>query len=154
MDVDGTLTDGKIYIGNQGEVMKAFDIKDGYGIYHLLRPNGIEPIIITGRSSEIVKNRASELKISRLYQGISDKLKVVNDILQELSMEEKKTYTFENIAYIGDDLIDLPCMQVAGIKACPADAHPSILEISDFVSKRQAGNGAVREFIDWLIDKD
>ena len=154
MDVDGTLTDGKIYIGNQGEMMKAFDIKDGYGIYHLLRPNGIEPIIITGRSSEIVKNRAAELKITRLYQGISEKLKVVDEILQEFSQDEGTTYSYDNIAYIGDDLIDLPCMQLVGITGCPSDAHSRIIEISDFVSKRQAGNGAVREFIDWLIDKE
>lgn len=94
MDVDGTLTDGKIYMGNQGEVFKAFNIKDGCGINDVLRQKGIEPIIITGRESEIVLNRCKELKITRVYQGIHNKLNKLYEITDKLN----------TVAYIGDDL--------------------------------------------------
>lgn len=81
MDVDGTLTDGKIYMGNDGEVMKAFDVKDGYTIHYQLRPKGVIPVIITGRESQIVKNRCKELEIDYLYQGVSDKIAKLKAVL-------------------------------------------------------------------------
>lgn len=146
MDVDGTLTDGKIYMGNNGEVFKAFDIKDGCGIHDILIPNGIIPVIITGRSSKILENRCKELGITQLYQGVSDKL----DKLIEIIKEENLSQT----AYIGDDINDLPCMcevkQAGGIIGCPKDAVNEVKNISDFVSNRNGGNGSVREFIEWI----
>lgn len=144
MDVDGTLTDGKIYMGPQGEVMKAFHCKDGLGIAQLLPEMGIVPVIITGRSSKIVENRARELKISHLYQGISDKLTVLDQMAIEMKISRQQ------IAYIGDDLNDLSAMQVCGCTACPADAVEEIKQIANYVCQHSGGDGAVREFIDYL----
>ena len=145
MDMDGTLTDGKIYIGNNGEMFKSFCVKDGYGITHILPNNSIESAVITGRQSEIAKYRCKELGIKYLYQGIKDKLKTMEHLMSELSLD------YKNIAYIGDDDNDLECMQKAGITGCPADSSMNIIKISDFVSKKTGGNGAVRDFIEWII---
>ena len=142
MDVDGTLTDGRIYVGAQGEVMKAFDVRDGYAIAHLLPTRGIVPVIITGRSSEIVAQRAKELKITELYQGVSDKLEKLKTVAAAYGASA------DEIAYIGDDLNDLPCINYCGTTACPADAVPPVLE----VCSHNGGRGAVREFIDRILD--
>lgn len=148
MDVDGTLTDGKIYIGNNGELFKAFNIKDGCGINDILIPAGIEPVIITGRMSEILKHRCKELGINELYQGVTNKLKQLEEIILSHS------FSYRNIAYIGDDINDLTCMKMiksnGGIIGCPADAVKSVKEISDFISVHNGGDGAVREFIEYL----
>lgn len=144
MDVDGTLTDGCIYIGANGEVMKVFNVKDGYAIVHL-RQKGIEPVIITGRSSDIVKERARELGITELYQGISDKL----DKLKEVA--EKFQCTSDEIAYIGDDLNDLDCIQYCGVTGCPNDAVDEVKSQVKYVCQHDGGRGAVREFIDNIV---
>lgn len=144
MDVDGTLTDGRIYIGAQGEIMKAFDVRDGYAIAHILPRLGIVPAIITGRSSAIVEQRARELSISELYQGVTNKL----EKLKEVAM--KYDVSAAEIAYIGDDLNDLDCIQFCGWTACPADAAPEILSAVNFVCTHNGGRGAVREYIDSL----
>lgn len=146
MDVDGTLTDGRIYVGAQGEVMKAFDVRDGYAIAHILSVHGIVPVIITGRSSEIVAQRAKELRITELYQGVTDKLTK----LQEVAA--KHGAAPEEIAYIGDDLNDLPCIRYCGVAACPADAIPTVLEAVNYVCQHSGGRGAVREFIDRVLN--
>lgn len=153
MDVDGTLTDGKIYIGNCGELMKVFDIKDGHAIYNILPNNNIIPAIITGRTSQIVANRCKELQIKYLYQGVNNKIEKMDKLLKVLCKELDEKLTYENIAYIGDDIIDLPCMNICCIKGCPSDAVKEVVSISDFVSTRNGGDGAVREFIEWLVDK-
>ena len=145
MDVDGTLTDGHIYVGAEGEMMKAFHVQDGYGIAHILPQLGITPVIITGRSSRIVEKRAAELKIAHLHQGIGDKLAKLQEVATELGA------TAEEIAYIGDDVNDLDCIRWCGCTACPADAVPEVLEKVDYVCKRDGGRGAVREFIDSVI---
>ncbi len=145
MDVDGTLTDGRIYVGAQGELMKAFDVRDGYAIAHILPEYGIVPVIITGRSSEIVSNRAKELGIAELHQGVSDKLKMLREIAAKYDVSAEK------IAYIGDDLNDLPCIRYCGVTACPADAVSLVLEQVDYVCKHNGGRGAVREYIEWLV---
>jgi 3-deoxy-D-manno-octulosonate 8-phosphate phosphatase, yrbI family len=146
MDVDGTLTDGHIYVGAQGEVMKAFDVRDGYAIAHLLPAHGIVPVIITGRSSEIVAQRAKELKITELYQGVSDKLEKLKTVAAAYGASA------DEIAYIGDDLNDLPCINYCGTTACSADAVPQVLEVADYVCSHNGGRGAVREFIDRILD--
>lgn len=147
MDVDGTLTDGKIYMGDDGEVMKAFDIKDGCGIHDILIPAGIIPVIITGRSSKILENRCKELGITNLHQGIRNKIEKLLTITTDLS----------TVAYIGDDINDLSCMEsikeAGGLVGCPADAVQKVINLADFVSKRNGGNGAVREFIEWIVDR-
>ncbi|MCR5635635.1 MAG: HAD-IIIA family hydrolase [Clostridiales bacterium] len=147
MDVDGTMTDGKIYIGNNGEVMKAFSSKDGYGLNVLLRKAGIKTAIITGRTSEIVANRAKEVGVSELYQGVTDKPSAMADMLCKLNL------TAQNVAYIGDDLNDLECMKLCGISACPNDAHKSVKEYADFICEHDGGHGAVRDFIDYLLNR-
>lgn len=158
MDVDGTLTDGKVYMGNDGEVFKAFDIKDGYGIHTILKENNIIPIIITGRTSKIVSNRAEELGINTLCQGVQDKLSQIEIILREKSSADNIAYKFCNIAYIGDDLNDLPAMQKIkkenGIIGCPSDAVKEVQVIADFICTYKGGNGAVREFIEKIIRRN
>lgn len=145
MDVDGTLTDGKIYMSNNGEMMKAFNIKDGCGIHDILIPSGIIPIIITGRSSGIVLNRCKELGITEVYQGIKNKAVKMFEITDDLA----------TVAYIGDDINDLSCMEpikeAGGIVGCPADAVEKVKEIADYIASRNGGQGAVRDFIEWLL---
>ncbi len=148
MDVDGTLTDGCIYIGAEGETMKAFHVQDGYAIAHLLPQMGITPVIITGRSSKIVEKRAAELKITHLHQGVSDKLSMLKEVAVQLGASP------DEIAYIGDDLNDLDCIRHCGHTACPADAVPEVLNAVDCICKRNGGRGAVREFIAYLISKN
>ena len=126
MDVDGTLTDGKIYMGKKGEIMKAFDVKDGYGIAHILPKLGIVPAIITGRESQIVANRAAA---------------------------EKYKCNTDNIAYIGDDLNDLPCIEYCALTACPADAYWKVKKAVSYLCKSNGGCGAVREFIDFIEEQ-
>lgn len=149
MDIDGTLTDGKIYVGVSGELFKAFNVKDGYGICEILPLYSIIPAIITGRSSEIVVNRCRELGITELYQGIHDKKKPL------LTLIEKYECSLGNVAYIGDDVLDLQCMQLikeaGGDIGCPADAITEVKEMADFISGYGGGNGAVRDFIEWIV---
>lgn len=145
MDVDGTLTDGKIYMGNEDELMKAFNIKDGCGIHDILIPTGITPVIITGRTSKIVENRCKELGVIEIYQGINNKIDKLLEITTDLS----------TVAYIGDDINDLSCMklvkEVGGVVGCPKDAVKKIIDIADYVADHDGGNGAVRDFIEWLV---
>ena len=140
MDVDGTLTDGKIYMSGTGEIFKAFNIKDGYTIYTLDKI-GITPIIITGRKSEIVARRAEELKIAECHRGVSDKLAKLNEVLK------KYNGILDEVAYIGDDYNDLDCMKVCAFTGCPADAEEDIKPHVDYVCKVNAGEGALWEFV-------
>ena len=148
MDVDGTLTDGKIYMGESGEMCKAFHVKDGYGIRMMLMPAGIRSVIITGRSSRILENRCRELGITELYQNISDKVACLNKILG-------KQPDYSQVAYIGDDLNDLPCMELiskhGGLVGCPGDAISKVKDSADYICALNGGNGAVREFIEWIL---
>ena len=143
MDVDGTLTDGKIYMGENGELMKAFSIKDGYGIAHL-RDNGIEPVILTGRKSEIVARRAKELGILLIFQGVEDKESFLQAFMNERKVQK------EEMAYIGDDDNDIQGMSLCKWIGCPSDASPNVITMSSFVSSCVGGNGAVREFIEYV----
>lgn len=149
LDVDGTLTDGHIYMGQSGEIMKAFSAKDGYGICHIAQPNGITPVIITGRVSDIVKNRANELHITEIHQGVADKFPKLMEIL------EKNGDELSSCAYCGDDLNDFDCMEkiqkAGGLVGCPKDAADEVIGLADFVSTKDGGRGAVREFIEWLV---
>ena len=148
MDVDGTLTDGKIYMGENGECCKAFCAKDGYGIANILPEQLVLPIIITGRNSRIVSQRCKELNIRDVYQGCNNKLEVLMEIVRN------KGGLLENVVYIGDDLNDAACMRAVhdegGLVACPMDATDEIKEMADFISIKNGGDGAVREIIDWI----
>lgn len=142
MDVDGTLTDGHIYIGPEGEMMKAFHVQDGYAIAHILPQKSIVPVIITGRCSKIVERRAEELKIVHLHQGVADKLAKLKEVATALDVAANE------IAYIGDDVNDLDCIHYCGLTACPADAVPVVREAVRYICSRNGGNGAVREFVE------
>ena len=122
LDVDGTLTDGKIYMGEQGEVFKAFNAHDAQGIRKL--PSfGITPVILTGRVSQIVFNRAKEMGISEIYQDVINKKKKLDELLSVYQV------TYQEIGYIGDDENDLEAMQECYFKACPLNAVPKIKEM-------------------------
>lgn len=146
MDVDGTLTDGKIYMSATGEAFKAFNIKDGYTIYTLDKI-GIIPVIITGRESQIVARRAEELKIKEIHQGVGNKLAKLQEVAARhgVSMEE--------IAYIGDDYNDVECMEACGFTGCPQDAEEDIKPQVDYVCKTKSGEGALREFVKQIMNR-
>ena len=143
MDVDGTLTDGKIYMGPHGEKFKAFNTKDGLGIKLLIK-QGILPVIITGRNSEIVNTRAKELGIEEVYQGVDDKLEVYQ------LLKEKYNISDEEIAFIGDDVNDLPLINKVGLSFCVADAV-GVSEEVNYITKLNGGEGAVREAIEMIL---
>ncbi len=149
LDVDGTLTDGYVYMGENGELCKAFNIKDGYGIVHQLIPAGVTPMILTGRTSKIVENRCKELGITHVYQGVGDKLGKLKGILSSNGRSLK------DCAYMGDDLNDLTVMEAikaeGGVVGCPKDAAQALIDMADFVSTKDGGRGAVRDFIEWLV---
>jgi len=154
MDVDGTLTDGKIYMGKDGELFKAFDIKDGYAIKEMLPTMGIIPVVITARESQIVAHRCQELGIIELHQGCRDKIGKLREILKSYGQKDGMVYDLSSVAYVGDDLLDLQCIepisQNGGFTACPADAADEVKEAVDYICKKNAGAGAVRELIDLI----
>lgn len=144
LDVDGVLSDGFIYMGNNGEELKAFNVRDGYGIRCALTSN-IEVAIITGRKAKLVEDRCKTLGITHLYQGQSDKLLAYRELLAKL------TLTPEDVAYVGDDLIDWPVMAEIGLSVAVADAHPLLIPRADYVTRIAGGRGAVREVCDLLL---
>ncbi len=144
MDVDGTLTDGKIYIGVSGEVFKAFNVKDGYALVQCEK-YGITTAIITGKTSDIVSVRAKELKIAEVFQGVKDKQSVLQEIL------DRHSYKWDEVAYIGDDENDLCCIEKCGFSACPADSLDCVISVVDYVCRRKGGDGAVRELLDKIF---
>lgn len=148
MDVDGTLTDGKIYVGNKGELMKAFNVKDGYAIHELLPKHEITPVILTGRKSKIVEKRAEELDIKEVFQDVKAKDEIIIQLAKKYGCQKNQ------IVYIGDDENDLIAMKMCGIVGCPSNACDSVKKIANFISVREGGNGAVREFVEWLIKNE
>ena len=144
LDVDGVLTDGRLYYGNAGEELKAFDIQDGLGI-KLLQNAGIMVGIITGRSSVLVERRAKELGIDHLIQGREDKLTALNELL------EKITFEFEEIAFVGDDLPDLAIIRRVGLGITPANGNHLIASQALWQTKKSGGNGAVREVAELIL---
>lgn len=144
-DVDGVLTDGGVYYGAEGEVMKRFDIRDGMGVVRL-REAGIETGIITGERSPSVSRRAEKLKIERVILGCDDKRGALDAILAEGG------YTIDQIAYIGDDVNDLEIMKALSLTAAPADALPQIRAIASHICTKQGGHGAFREFAEMIIE--
>jgi 3-deoxy-D-manno-octulosonate 8-phosphate phosphatase (KDO 8-P phosphatase) len=145
MDVDGTLTDGTLLVLPDGEELKAYNVKDGTGIL-LSHLAGIKTGIITGKVSQSLEIRAEKLKILEIYQGILDKKKALEQILQKNSLHP------DQVAYIGDDLGDLDVIQSVGFAGAVADAHPEVMKHSHFICKSNGGKGAVREFIEFILD--
>lgn len=144
LDVDGVMTDGRIIYDSNGGETKAFDVKDGHGL-KLVQRAGIRIGIITGRESAVVARRAAELGIDIVYQGVRDKRVPFVEILEKLEL------TPEEVAYVGDDVVDLPVMRVVGFAATVADAVEDVKPFAHLVTKRQGGRGAVREVCDYLL---
>lgn len=145
-DCDGVLTDGKIIYNNDKIETKHFHAQDGLGI-RLLSFGDIKFAIITGRKSEILVQRCEDLGIEMLFQNIKNKLKQTEIILNELKIG------WENVAYIGDDWNDFPVIEKVGFSACPADSPDDFKKVVDYITSRNGGNGAVREFIEHILKK-
>ncbi|HOO89347.1 MAG TPA: HAD hydrolase family protein [Syntrophales bacterium] len=144
LDVDGVLTDGKIIIDDRGNESKNFNVRDGHGLRLLMR-GGVDILILTGRRSEVVQHRANELGIKDVYQGVHDKAKVLGEILNERGLSG------DSVAYMGDDIVDLPVFRIVGFSAAVADALDYVKEESDYVSKKKGGDGAVREICEMIL---
>lgn len=144
LDVDGVMTDGRIIYDDQGRELKAFDVKDGHGL-KLVQRAGIKVGIITGRQSPVVDQRAVELGIDLVYQGAKDKLVPFREILSRLQLSPRQ------VAYVGDDLVDLPILLQVGFSATVADAVNDVKSRVDLVTERPGGHGAVREICDFLL---
>lgn len=144
LDVDGVLTDGNLYYSENGEFMKVFNVKDGMGL-KILQDKGIIVAVITARKSKIVDIRMKELGIKYVYQGVEDKLALLE------GLSEQFMFYWDNIAYMGDDINDLPILKKAGFATCPSDAMPDLLTCCHYVTKKTAGKGAVRELADLIL---
>ncbi len=147
LDVDGCMTNGSIIYTNEGEEIKAFNVKDGLAISSWIKL-GKKAAIITGRRSAIVTKRANELKIPHLYQGVKDKKAKLDEIVK------KEGLSYENVAVIGDDLNDYGMLKEAGISFTPSDGSNYIKNIVNVVLTKKGGEGAVREMIEYIIKKD
>jgi len=144
LDVDGVLTDGRIIYGSDGTETKAFDVKDGHGLKMLQRA-GIATGIITGRESSVVLHRSRELGIEIVHQAAKDKLIPYRQVLADLGLSD------EQVAYVGDDIVDLPILRRVGFAATVADCVPEVREHVHYVASRNGGRGAVREICDLLL---
>ncbi|MDG2422233.1 MAG: 3-deoxy-manno-octulosonate-8-phosphatase KdsC [Gammaproteobacteria bacterium] len=144
LDVDGVLTDGRLYFSNAGEELKTFHTLDGHGI-KMLQKSAIEVAIITGRSSTILERRASDLGIKILYQGREDKLTALNEILED------QIYTTKEVAYAGDDLPDLAPIKAVGLSFSVPNGHPEIKSAAHAITTAKGGLGAVREISDFIL---
>ncbi len=144
LDVDGVMTDGGIIYDAHGTETKVFNVKDGHGI-KMLQRQGIQVGIITGRSSLVVDLRARELGIELVYQGSLKKLESYDDVKQRTGFSDSQ------IAYVGDDVIDVPVMRRVVFAAAPADALPEALAVAHYVTSRAGGRGAVREVCDLIL---
>lgn len=150
LDVDGTLTDGRINISSNGEIFKSFNVKDGYGVRFLLKKKGIESIILTARYSEIVEKRCKEMAVDYVLQNSLDKYKTLQKFIDDYNEKHNSSIGLSNFAYAGDDILDLECIkkinEFGGLTFCPADACDEIKKECTYISKHNGGNGAVRDF--------
>ena len=144
-DVDGVLTKGEVYLDNSTLELKAFNIKDGLG-FKLLQQSNIEIAIITGRNSTIVDRRMTELGITHVYQGQKNKIAAYEELLNELELQPNQ------VAYMGDDLPDLPLMKRSGLGIAVADAHFFVREKADWITFNDGGYGAARDVADLILD--
>lgn len=144
LDVDGTLSDGKLWFTSDGKEIKAFNVLDGLGM-KLLRDIGVEIALITARESQVVSLRARELGLRHVQQGARDKLASLNHLCQALSIKP------DQVAYMGDDLPDLPVLHVVGLATAPANAHPWVRQRVHWVTRAGGGEGAVRELCDLIL---
>ncbi len=144
-DVDGVLSDGRLILGDDGQEYKAFNTKDGHGM-KMLRSTGVEIGIITGRTSNVVALRMKGLGIEHLYQGQQDKLPAYEELKAKLGLKD------EQVAYMGDDVVDLPIMCRVGLAATVADAHHMVKRYAHWQSEYDGGRGAVRELCELIME--
>ncbi|HSM14385.1 MAG TPA: HAD-IIIA family hydrolase [Thermoanaerobaculia bacterium] len=144
LDVDGVLTDGRIHVGPEGELFKSFHVRDGLAI-KLARSAGLAVGILSARSSEIVERRARELDFNEIVQGREDKGAAFRELLDRHGLDPA------SVAYVGDDLQDLPVLGAAGLSIAPADAAPQVLAAVDFVTDATGGQGCVRELVERIL---
>ncbi|UCE71631.1 MAG: HAD-IIIA family hydrolase [Nitrospiraceae bacterium] len=144
LDVDGVMTDGSIILDNKGNELKRFHVRDGHGI-KMIQKAGITLAIITGRKSEVLKVRAKELGIQEVHQRIFQKSAVYEKLLRKYRCSD------ENVAFMGDDVVDAELLKRAGLTAAPSDAEEEAKKLADIVTKRRGGRGAVREFTDLIL---
>ena len=144
LDVDGVLTDGALYYFKEGEAFKRFNAKDGQGI-KLAQAYDIEIALISGRECKIVNTRFTELGIKYIYQHCHDKAKRLKLLASELGI------SLEETAYVGDDILDVPPMEIVGLPICPKDAHPSVALRAKVITENKGGEGCVREVIDLIL---
>ena len=144
-DVDGVLTDGSLFIGDDGQEYKAFHSRDGLGM-KLLRKTGVEVGIITARTSEVVKHRMESLDIEHVYQGRLDKLPALEELLAKLGL------SFEQTAYVGDDVVDLPVLQKVGLAIAVQDAHPLAKQHAHWQTPHGGGRGAARDVCELIME--
>ncbi len=144
LDVDGILTDGGIIMDDSGRETKRFDVRDGHGLKMLMR-SGIEVVLLTGRTSQVVTHRALDLGIQDVYQGATNKLQVFKDILGKKNLPGPAT------AFMGDDVVDIPVLRRVGFSATAADAHDDVKDVVDYVAKKGGGRGAVREICELIL---
>jgi 3-deoxy-D-manno-octulosonate 8-phosphate phosphatase (KDO 8-P phosphatase) len=146
LDVDGVLTDSKIYFTDDGQEMKAFNSKDGHGLKLIMRA-GIQVAIITGRYSKALEHRVNDLSIEHVIQGSKDKKTSLLELSQRLGIEPKE------MAYMGDDVVDLPAMVLCGMSIAPADAMEMVRTKADVVTNLPGGQGAVREAVEIILKR-
>lgn len=144
-DIDGVLTSGALFIGDDGQEYKAFNSKDGHGL-RMLQDSGVEVAIITGRTSKVVTHRAKDLGITRIYQGKREKLPAYEELIKETGLKH------EQIAYVGDDVVDLPVMSKVGLSICVQDGHSFVKQHSHWVTESNGGCGAGREVCEMILD--
>jgi 3-deoxy-D-manno-octulosonate 8-phosphate phosphatase (KDO 8-P phosphatase) len=145
LDVDGVLTDNMLYTNDNGEEIKRFNVSDGLGI-SLALSAGIEIALISGRRSKATAHRASDLKINHLYLGERNKIKAYEDLKKRLNVKD------EEIAYVGDDILDVPVLKKVALPICVKNANPLAKRFAKFVTKAKGGEGAVREVIDMILE--
>ena len=146
-DCNGCMTDGGMYYTENGDEMKKFNTQDGMG-FQILRENGIKIGIVTGEESNIVKRRAKKLQVNYLKENCIDKLTTVKKILDDCGC------SWEELLFVGDDINDLPVMQHAGIACAVNNARPEIKKCAMYVTVKNGGDGAIREIIDWMMERD
>lgn len=144
-DVDGVLTDGALFIGDDGQEYKAFHSRDGHGMKMLMR-TGVELAIITGRTSDVVRHRISDLGIKHIYQGQHDKRIAFASLLKDLALSP------EQVAYVGDDVVDLPVMAKVGLAVAVQDAHPFVVQHAHWQTPHGGGRGAGRDVCELIMD--
>ncbi len=143
-DVDGILTDGRLYYTDGGEEIKAFNAQDGHGI-KMLKDSGVAIAIITSRTSRVVEKRARDLGIEHLFQGVANKLDTMNDLLKRLGLD------MQAASYMGDDVIDLPVLRRCGLAVSVPEAPAIVRQHAHYVTRLQGGCGAAREFTEWVM---